>query len=340
MSPQERVERVAAAARRAARDPSVVEDLARTTGLSPEGVALALSRHLETSPTPDDVRALVRSAPVAPVSVVVLSATVFVGALRAIAWAWAGAPRVVVRPSHREPRFAAALVDALGDPGVTLAPDLDIASVQRGEVHVYGRAETIAHARASARPGVRVRGHGPGLGIAVIDEAAPLDDAASALASDIVPFDQRGCLSPRIAFVREQAPTDDMRTLEFARAMASALERAERAVPRGEMSDAERAEAARFAEAMEFSGRSLRGGSSVIGVSCTLTLPPPGRHVLLVPFASDGALRELVAPLARHVTVVGRTDDAPALHFAHARTARLGEMQRPPLDGPVDRRPD
>lgn len=340
MSPEERVVRVVLAARRAAAEPGLAEGLSRATGLSREGVALALARHLETRPTKDQVRALVRSAPVACGAVVVLSATVFVGALRAIAWAWAGAPRVFVRPSRREPLFAAALVHALGDAAVTLSPDLDVAEVRDGEVHVYGRAETIAHLRAAARPGVRVRGHGPGLGIAVIGSAAPLDDAARALASDVVPFDQRGCLSPRVAFVREEAASGDARTRAFARAMAAALERTERAVPRGAVSEAERGEAARFAQTMNLAGHTCRGGSSVIGVSYTLTLPPPGRHLLLVPFADDGALSGLVAPLARHVTVVGRTEDAPPLDLVHARIARLGEMQRPPLDGPVDLRPD
>ena len=51
----------------------------------------------------------------------------------------------------------------------------------------------------------------------------------------------------------------------------------------------------------------------------------------------------LLAPWARYLTSIGADDQGPVTSTAHAlapraRRAALGEMQRPPLDGPVDMR--
>ena len=47
-------------------------------------------------------------------------------------------------------------------------------AIEAGAIHVYGRDETIAAVRAAARPGVVVRGHGAGLGVALVTPAADL----------------------------------------------------------------------------------------------------------------------------------------------------------------------
>jgi hypothetical protein len=72
---------------------------------------------------------------------------------------------VTVRPSRRDPAFARALVEALSDPRVRLDPELDVAVIDSGEIHIYGHDETIARDREHARPGVRVRLHGAGMGV-------------------------------------------------------------------------------------------------------------------------------------------------------------------------------
>jgi hypothetical protein len=130
--------------------PGLLDALVRSTGLSRQGVALALSEHLETSPRAADLVRLVERAGDAPSVHVVLSANVFVGALRALAVARAAAPRVTVSPSRREPTFARALVHAASDPGLTLDDALAVESIRVGEIHVYGRDETIAGVRARA----------------------------------------------------------------------------------------------------------------------------------------------------------------------------------------------
>lgn len=335
----EAVLRVVEAARSLVGDRALEDALVVSTGLSREGVKRAFARHLETDPTPAEVAALARAAGEASEVAVVLSANVFVGALRAIALARATASRVVVRPSRREPAFATALVEALrahGEEGIVLDPALRIEDVAAGEIHVYGRDETITEVRAQARPGVRVRGHGSGMGVAWVSARAG-DAEASALADDVVAFDQQGCLSPRIVLVEGE----DEAAESFADALHRALLRAEAEVPRGQVPDDVQAAIATWRASMEYAGRVRAGTTHAVAVAQGFAaLPPTHRHVLVVPVEDTLDGRALLAPVARAVVAVGSDDlsGARALAPAWARLSPLGAMQRPRLDGPVDRR--
>jgi hypothetical protein len=270
----------------------------------------------------------------------VLSANVFVAPLRAIAIARAAAPVVTVRPSPRDPVLACALVDAAADGGLSLVDARDVGAIAEGEVHVYGRDETIDVVRRGARPGVVVRGHGAGIGIAVVCADGDVDVAAGGLALDAVAFDQRGCLSPRIAFVEGDA----RRAEAFTRTLHGALASASLRVPRGALHDDEAAEARRWSDAVAFAGTLWAAEQHAVALvprdAGLAALPPPGRHLVVVPLPSIAALPEALGPLARFVVAVG--SDAPerlrGMAPAHARLSALGRMQRPPLDGPVDRR--
>ena len=317
--------------------------IAAGTGLSPQGVRLGFES-LEVDATPDGLHALVASAGSAAHVHVILSANVFVAPLRALAIARAAAPRVTVRPSSRDPTLTGALVAAAGDPAVSLAVDRDRIPAEADRIDVYGRDETIARVRGLARPGVAVRGHGAGLGVAFVARTTmvSLEGPADALAADVIPFDQRGCLSPRIAFV-EGPP---QRGEAFAFALHEALDRRGTAVPRGTLAKGERADAARWRETLAFAGQVWLGDDHLVGLiarpnlALRLVLPPAGRHVLVVPVESALEARDLLAPIARFVVNVGLLDPDPACVVVppHARVAPLGTMQRPPLDGPVDRR--
>jgi hypothetical protein len=314
----------------------LVPEVAADTGLTPEGVELGFSC-LEREADDVQLGALVAAAVEAPAVRVILSANVFVAPLRAIALARAASDRVTIRPSPRDPTLARALIEACADPAIALADDRDAATVTAGEIHVYGRDETVAAVRAAARSGVRVVGHGAGLGVAFVSAAARLEDAAEAIASDVVPFDQRGCLSPRLVLV--DGP--QARAQALAAALHERLDRWGARVPRGLVSREEQEEAVRWREALLFAGRTWSGSSHTVGLApagAPLALPPPGRHVHVAAVDGPGGARDALAPLARFVVTVGT--DGPALGppVAHARPAALGRMQRPPLDGPVDRR--
>ncbi len=330
-----RVAHVVMAACAVAREAALVPALVRSTGLSPEGVALALRAHLELAPSASEVARLIARAMPAPHVHVVLSANVFVGALRAIACAVAAAPKVTVQTSSREPTFADALLTAITSPAISKVDREIVSRMTIGEIHVYGRSETIAAVRASALPGVVVRAHGPGFGIACIAGSDDLAIAATALASDVVVFDQRGCLSPRVAFV----VGDAARASAFAKALASALETWATHVPRGALASDEVAEAARYVETMRFAGEAFVGPSSVVGMSDTFVLPPTGRHVHVVAVARGADVATALGDALPFVTTAGTNDGEIAASFPSAvRIAALGEMQKPPFDGPVDLR--
>lgn len=320
----------------------LVPIIVESTGLSTEGVELALGRHVELEATDEELSRLVTCAGDVSRVAVVLSANVFVGALRALALARAASDDVVVRPSRRDPAFARALVsaaNALGDTHLHIDEALDVAVVEAGEIHVYGRDETIADVRARAREGVRVLGHGSGMGVALVSAAADVSRAAQALADDVVVFDQRGCLSPRVALVIG----DEARAAALADALHAELDRLGASIPRGEVPADERAASGRYVATMTYACRVLVGSQHAIGIAppgAPLVLPPPYRHVHVAACGSLADAEKLLAPLAKAVVSVGSDDVEAARTMAPpwARLSALGRMQRPPLDGPVDGR--
>jgi hypothetical protein len=321
---------VAAAAELVSRREPLLAPLAADTGLSLAGVELALTSHLETTPGEEALRTLLHRAQPAEAVTVILSANVFVGALRAIAVALAASPRVVVKGSRREHLFAQTLLAAAPELAIAFVLDLDVAAVRAGELHVYGRDETIATVRAAAS--VPVRAHGAGFGVAEIWQ--PNDAAAEAVAADIVPFDQRGCLSPRVVLVHG----DEAEARAFAEALHRALTVAGARVPRGVLSPEERAASVRYRETMTLAGHVWDGPDHLVACGSSFVLPPAGRHVHIAPLSR--VLVESLAALEDHVTALGTDGAAPSLRLKYARVSALGAMQRPPFDGPVDLRPD
>ncbi len=322
----------------------LVERLARSTSLTPPMVQRALRRNLEREVSDPDLEQLLAWAgdQVDEVAVV-LSAGVLTAPLRALALARAAGRRVTLHPSQRDPLFAELLVEELAAPDVRLAGRFAGADFRGHELHVYGADETIRTLRASVPSEVRVRAHGHGFGIVWVE--SPGAAAAQAIADDVVDFDQRGCLSPRVVFV----PVSDADS--FARALAGRLEVLAAVLPRGPLSADERQQAVRYRDTLYFAGELHEGPAHLVGVASAgapLLVPPPGRHVHVAAVSSRAEIASKLGPLARFVTTIG--SDAAAVSTARskelaaslgapqARVAALGAMQTPPLDGPVDGR--
>ncbi len=310
-------------------------ELPASTRLSPEGVELALSECLEISPSEAELDALCASTAPARRSHVSLSSTVFVAAHRAIALALASSEHVFVRPSRREPVFVRALERAtfgrLFRVMETLTPEAG------DELWAYGSDATLDEIRRSLPAGVRFHAHGSGTGVAVVDAGSVDERSAAALARDIAPFDQRGCLSPRLALVRG----DERDARAFARLVAGALAELARRIPLGELDAGERAEVLRYRDTLAYSGEVEAAGPSWVATGAMAMLAPVGRNLHVVPVESPEVV---LRPLARGIAALGvagppdlRAELIAAL--PGARASELGAMQRPPLDGPVDRRP-
>lgn len=334
------VRRVLDAGRKVFRDrASLTAALSRSTGLARENIELGFTEHWEIDASEDDVRALVQGVEPASSVGVVLSAHVFVAPLRALALAVAASENVVVRPSSREPAVATALVRALDDPGVVIDTRGDWQLVSHGKLVVYGSDETIAHARANAPRGVAVEGHGTGFGVAIVGPKERLEQGAQALARDIVVFDQRGCLSPRVAI----CVGDETRLAAFGHVLADAL--AASAISRGRLHEDERAQRSRFSLTMRASGALIERPTAAVALQeeGALAPGPTGRFVVCARADDTSDALAKLAPLAPWITTIGITPCvADALltrpPFSHTRLAPLGKMQKPPLDGPVDQR--
>jgi hypothetical protein len=333
------VRRLLAAARRVyERRAKLTAAIAESTGLSAEGVELGFS-YLELEASDAELAALVAGVSEANHVHVILSANVFVAALRALALAVAAAPKVTVRPSARDPWLTRALFDELGEPAVEIVDERDPAALDAGSLHVYGRDSTIAAVRAAARAGTAVLGHGAGLGVVILTGAADIDGSAARIAVDIVAFDQRGCLSPRLVLVEG----DVARGTRVAESLHRELSGWGLRVPRGRLESHERAQARQWTDTVSFAGRAWEGADHVVGLGPageTPALPPPGRHVHVADVATLERAATLLAPISRFVAAVGTDDSAGVRRVVppYARLSQVGRMQRPPLDGPVDRR--
>lgn len=311
-------------------------ELLATTGLSSQGVELALAECLETEPSGAELETLLAAVKRAPAAHVLLSANVFVAAHRAVAVALAASSRVQVRPSRREPAFARLLAEAA--PGLfelvaELAPEPGDA------VFAYGSDETLEAVRASLPSGVVFHAHGAGIGVAVVDSSHASEEAARALARDVVPFEQRGCLSPRsLVFVG----SDDAAG-SFAGLVARELAALAAVVPVGTLDPDEAADGTSFRDAAIYAGAAFAAGPGWVRVGArdAFTAAPVGRNLVVVP--SDDPAR-LLAPRAHAIAALGLATGAAlaerlAAALPFARRSGFGRMQRPPFDGPVDRRP-
>ncbi len=318
-----------------------LEQLARSTGLSPEMARRALARNLEREVSDENLaRILAWAGDEVDEVALVLSAGVLTSPLRALVLARAAGRRVTVHPSRRDPSFAQMLVEELGASDVRLGGRFDAASFEGGELHAYGSDASLATLRASVRAGVRVRSHGDGFGIVWVER--PDDAAARAIAEDVIDFDQRGCLSPRLVFAQENAA-------ELAVALSAELGALAKKLPRAPLTDDERAALVRFRDSSAFVGIAHRGPEHTVVLAhddTPIFLGPTGRTVVVFPAASPQSTATKLRPFAAAVTTLGtavreRTHElATSLGVPHARIAALGAMQTPPLDGPVDLRPD
>lgn len=312
--------------------------LAASSGLSAAGVDFAIARCLEIAPDEGEIEALIRSTPTAQVAHVLLSANVFVAAHRAIAIGLAASETVQVRPSRREPEMAELLL--AGAPGLFRIVS-ELAPRAGDRLWAYGSDETLGEVATTLPPGVAFHGHGSGFGVGVIDASvgdSELSEIVPRLAEDIVLFDQRGCLSPRALLVQ----ADVSAARDIARALAKELARLEAEVPRGSLEPAEAAAITHYRDTASFTGDVYAAGLGFVSAASDdqWLLPPSGRNLHVVPTSDALSRLSMVRPMITSCAFAGQAALKTALRRAlpGARHCPFGNMQRPPFDGPVDRR--
>ena len=185
------------------------------------------------------------------------------------------------------------------------------------------------------------------MGVVVVGKSADARRAADQVAQDVIAFDQRGCLSPRVVFV-EGGPAE---ATAFAQALAARLEAWAERVPLGRLWPEEREQKQHYLLTCRMAGRVWEGAWGAVGLTPTaLWVGPPGRHVHVVACEEPredwvGQLASMLAPLRHYVVALGiagaSSDALVATARAlcpEARVSDVGQMQRPLLDGFVDLR--
>ncbi|MBU3664288.1 MAG: hypothetical protein FGM15_00210 [Chthoniobacterales bacterium] len=236
--------------------------------------------------------------------------------------------------------FVSRLPDALGGQ-VEPREDLPGEWMERADaVIVFGMDETVATIRSRLAADKIFIGYGHKVSLGIIWHDPALSSCADA-ARDASLFDQQGCLSPVVFYVREPEPG-------FARAyaggLAAAMEQFNRTHPRGALGAGEKAAIAdlraayRFRAVADPSVAIWEGGANldwtvVLDNDTGFPASPLNRVIFVRPLPDD--LAAALGPAAAHLGAVGLypcTEDTvrrfPALR--PSRFCPVGRMQLPP----------
>lgn len=216
---------------------------------------------------------------------------------------------------------------------------------------VYGGADAVATYRERTSPGTRLVVHGPRFSVGLIAREAIAEGpepVADAVARAVADFDQHGCVSPHAVWIEEGG----VRGVDFAHALAAAMERVEAELPRGRIGPAEAS-----AIQQERAAAELRGHAA--GTDKTLVLAGEGtrwtviydaepafrpsclnRLVRVHPIADLQEAVDLLAPVGRYLQSVAfagpdhRRDDL-ADPLARLGATRITSFERLPWPPPT-----
>lgn len=237
--------------------------------------------------------------------------------------------------------FRARLPKALAE-RLHVSEDLPTSWVEHADAAVlFGRDETIAALRTALPPGLPILAHGHRLSFAIVFED-PQFRSVDGAAHDVSVFDQQGCLSPHVIFVREKRK---LTASAYAQRLAAAMARFENHTPRGALTVSEANSIRTLREETTFraaNGEPLdlfASGDTAWTViadrTANLPLSPLNRVIFVKPLTSE--LAPLLAPHRAHLSTCGiwpanaaNRDFAAARGFS--RICAIGRMQSPPLD--------
>ena len=213
---------------------------------------------------------------------------------------------------------------------------------------VFGRDATVTAFRDALPPGIPFQAHGGRLSFALVFEDRKFASVPGA-ARDISVFDQQGCLSPHIVFVRENG---SFTAAAYAQRLAVAMDAFEKHAPRGPLTVSEangirtlREETAfRAANGDRVELFASRGTAWTVIPDHAPGFPasPLNRVVFVKPLPKNP--QAMLAPLRAHLGTCGiwpaRQDNAAfAAGFGVTRVCPLGRMQLPPLTWHHDGQP-
>jgi hypothetical protein len=263
-------------------------------------------------------------------------------AVPAIALGCLAGAAVVVKSGHRDTVSAAAFQRALAAVDAPLAatvvpvawghsPALDDVLLDTPLAVLTGHDETVA--MLAGRATGRVLAHGTRYSALLLDTRQPLDPEA--VARDVVLYEQRGCLSPHVAFVVGDAE-------RCAADLAAALRELASTLPPATSTVEDRAGVRLFLEEVAWRGARVTADSwGAVLLEATAAFEPTcgARTIRVVPIADAAALPALL-PQDR-VECVGTNAAAPdgLRERGVSRVCPVGRMQAPKLSWPRGQRP-
>ena len=244
-----------------------------------------------------------------------------------IAGALAIGSAVLCKVARDEPHFGPIFIESIAAidpvlaqsaaavywPGASHA-QLDVVMRFAEAVVAYGSDESLLAVQQRVKPGMPFLAYGHRVSFAVVGDEA--HDAVGRAAFDVANFDQQGCVSPHVIYVRGDARA-------FAVALARRLEMLQAKHPRARATMSEAAAIRRARDEAEFKeGAELFASPdtawSVIYDAKDRAFRPSclGRTVRVHPIASFDELPRLVHPYRRYLQTcafAGRTEDAERL---------------------------
>jgi acyl-CoA reductase-like NAD-dependent aldehyde dehydrogenase len=360
---RERVDALAAAARRWREDGSLAVALVESTGFSPAMVDAVVPIAAEALGAREMAAlvevelgsgALTAPPPQGPAVVLhVLASNVPALGLPAIALGVLVGAVVVVKSGRHDPHSAPAFVDALRHQHPDLAetvvatywpggtPGIENALLARAGVALLTGGDAALAALAPRTRGLCIV-HGPRISVAAVgrDALRDVEGVAAAIALDASLHDQRGCLSPHAVWVEEAGAVTPA---DFAGALVAALEETRRGLPPGRAPVEERAAVRVAWDAAEHEpGTRLLGAPGAGVILHDDASPRPcigGRTLRVHPLRELAALPDVLpAGAIESVGIAGGGDVMPlAMRLSQHGVSRLcpvGRMQRPALSWP------
>jgi hypothetical protein len=190
-------------------------------------------------------------------------------------------------------------------------------------------------------------GHGHGLGAGFVGAGALVDEArareaAGRLALDVAAYDQRGCLSPHVAWVMRGGEVSPAAFAELVHEQLAALAPK---LPRGPLPFEVASAQLSYRGLAAIHGQLLEGDGFAISYEerANFRVSPGYRNLQLLCVDSLEELADRLAPLGVHLKclgIAGLPDVEPLRRHLPARLAPricpLGTMQTPPVDALQD----
>lgn len=286
----------------------------------------------------------------------VLSGNVFTAPARGAAFPLLLGWPVVAKASSHDDVFAHLLSQALSESDFELGeafrvitfsgddtPRLESLFEQADVVSAYGSDRSLQSMRAALSTSTQFIAHGHGLGAAFVDAEALTDlesarKVATGLALDVAAYDQRGCMSPLVAWVTRDA---NVSHLTFGKLVFEALGELEKRLPRGPLSMDVASSQISFRGVGAMRGTLLEGDGYAVCIenSGNLRLSPGFRNLQIVGVSGLDELTSKLQPLGVHLKTLGIAGVASLEKLLAQLPARVaprvcevGAMQRPALD--------